>query len=73
MENSDITAKVLKKLWSSDAINDDELITAIDFLKLHVQFLESLGSIYHLVWRDLNDQLRKLQEFRDLRGLGDDK
>jgi len=62
-----MTALVLHKLRSGEAINDKELVTAIETLDLIVDFLKECGDIFFLPTKFLNGKLEQLKNFREAR------
>jgi len=62
-----MTALVLHKLRSGEAIYDKELVTAIETLELIVDFLQECGDIFYLPQKFLSGKLEQLRNFRNAR------
>jgi len=66
---SNIMAEVYHKLHNGDIIKDKELLTTISTMGKLVKMLRDLGPRFYIVWRHLNEDLMKLQDYAKARNL----
>lgn len=59
--------ELIAKIRNGDPLSDGELKVAIDWYTAARNMLEPFGELYKLVWKDINQELIRLEGYQILR------
>lgn len=59
--------EIIQKVRDGDKLSDRELDTAIKWYKSTAGLLEPFGERYHLVWKDVYMEQKRLEGFKEAR------